>query len=76
MLLNAVMYLALKDEIMRAKRFEKLLERRRKKVNKATEKIEQADQTSGRLYTTEVNGQLLIDWELLAKHIREALRGR
>jgi hypothetical protein len=63
----------LKDSIMRAKRFEKLLERKRKKVDKAQQKIEQADQASQTLYT---NPDGSIDWNRLAKHVREATSGR
>ena len=63
----------MKDSIMRAKRFEKLLERKRKKVDKAQQKIEQADQASQTLYT---NPDGSIDWTRLAKHVREATRGR
>jgi hypothetical protein len=58
---------------MRAKRFEKLLERKRKKVDKAQQKIEQADQASQTLYT---NPDGSIDWNRLAKHVREATSGR
>ena len=63
----------MKDSIVRAKRFEKLLERKRKKVDKAQQKIEQADQSSQTLYTN-LDGS--IDWNRLAKHISEATRGR
>lgn len=63
----------MKDSIMRAKRFEKLLERKRKKVDKAQQKIEQADQASQTLYT---NPDGSIDWNRLAKHVREATSGR
>jgi len=73
MLLNVVTYLVLKDNIMRARRFEKLLERKRKKVDKAVEKIEQADQTNDSLY---INVDGTIDWSRLAKHVREVTRGR
>lgn len=58
---------------MRAKRFEKVLERKRKKLDKATEKIEQLDMSSKTLY---MNYDGSIDWERLSKHIREALNGR
>jgi len=58
---------------MRAKRFEKLLERKRKKVDKAVEKIEQADQTNDPIYTN-LDGS--IDWTRLANHVHEATSGR
>ncbi len=58
---------------MRAKRFEKVLERKRKKLDKATEKIEQLDMSTKTLY---MNDDGSIDWERLAKHIREVLNGR
>jgi hypothetical protein len=59
---------------MRAKRFEKVLEIKRKKVDKAINKIEQS-------YTFEKDSLYLnldgtIDWERLAKHIKEATNGR
>lgn len=73
MLSNVIMYLALRHEYMRAKRFEKVLERKRKKLDKATEKIEQLDMSSKTLY---MNYDGSIDWERLSKHIREALNGR
>lgn len=63
----------MKDSIVRAKRFEKLLERKRKKVDKAQQKIEEADQSSQTLYT---NPDGSIDWNRLAKHVSEATRGR
>ncbi len=59
---------------MRARRFEKLLERKRKKVEKAQQMIEQADQVKDvNLYT---NADGTIDWARLAKHVREATSGR
>ena len=59
---------------MRARRFEKLLERKRKKVEKAQQKIEQADQVKDdNLYT---NADGTIDWTRLAKHVNEATSGR
>ena len=58
---------------MRARRFEKLLERKRKKVDKAQQKIEQADQKPENLYT---NPDGSIDWTRLAKHVSEATSGR
>ena len=73
MLSNVIMYLALRHEYMRAKRFEKVLERKRKKLDKATEKIEQLDMSTKTLY---MNYDGSIDWERLSKHIREALNGR
>ena len=75
MLLNVITYLVLKDKIMRAKRFEKLLERKRKKTDKDRQKIEQADQdqASQTLYT---NPDGSIDWTRLADHVHEATSGR
>ena len=73
MLLNVITYLVLKDKIMRAKRFEKLLERKRKKTDKDRQKIEQADQASQTLYT---NRDGSIDWTRLADHVNEATSGR
>ena len=58
---------------MRAKRFEKLLERKRKKTDKDRQKIEQADQASQTLYTN-LDGS--INWTRLADRVREATSGR
>lgn len=68
MLLNVAMYLALRHEYMRNKKFEKVLERRKKAKEAAQEKIEQLD-----LYT---NSDGTINWDKLAKHIKEATSGR
>lgn len=68
MLLNVAMYLALRHEYMRNKRFEKILERRKKAREQAQEKIERLD-----LYT---NQDGTINWERLAKHVSEATSGR
>jgi hypothetical protein len=59
---------------MRAKRFEKLLERKRKKVIKAQEKIEQDDLVAKESKYMNLDGT--IDWERLAKHVSEATSGR
>jgi hypothetical protein len=53
---------------MRNKRFEKVLERRKKAREQAQEKIERLD-----LYT---NSDGSIDWDKLAKHVSEATSGR
>jgi hypothetical protein len=53
---------------MRNKKFEKVLERRKKAKEAAQEKIEQLD-----LYT---NSDGTINWDKLAKHIKEATSGR
>jgi hypothetical protein len=53
---------------MRNKKFEKVLERRKKAKEAAQEKIERLD-----LYTNQDGS---IDWERLAKHISEATSGR
>jgi hypothetical protein len=59
---------------MRAKRFEKLLERKKKKVLKAQEKIEHDDLVAKESKYTNPDGT--IDWDRLAKHISEAISGR
>lgn len=59
---------------MRAKRFEKLLEKRKKKIAKAQEKIEQDDLVVKE--TKYINPDGTIDWERLAKHVNEATSGR
>ena len=68
------MYRVLRHSMVRAKRFEKLLERKRKKVDKAQERIEKADQTATQSLYLNLDGT--IDWDRLVTHIREALRGR
>lgn len=60
---------------MRAKRFEKLLERKRKLVEKATKSIEELAVLDQKLpLYMNVNGD--IDWNKLAKHVSEATSGR
>lgn len=60
---------------MRAKRFEKLLERRRKLVDKATKSIEETAIEDQKLpLYMDSNGD--INWIRLAKHVREATSGR
>lgn len=60
---------------MRAKRFEKLLERKRKLVEKATKSIEELAILDQKLpLYMNANGD--IDWNKLAKHVREATGGR
>ena len=60
---------------MRAKRFEKLLERKRKLVEKATKSIEELAVLDQKLpLYMNANGD--IDWNKLAKHVREATSGR
>ena len=60
---------------MRAKRFEKLLERKRKLVEKATKSIEELAVLDQKLpLYMNANGD--IDWNKLAKHVREATGGR
>jgi len=71
MLLNMLIYLALKDNIMRAKYYEKVLNKYNKKHELETEKIEQLEITS--LYT---DSKGYIDWTKLAKHVNEATSGR
>ena len=70
MLLNVVMYLALRHEYMRNKRFEKILERRKKAQEEAQEKIEQLELEA--IYYKDG----VIDWYKLAKHVSEATSGR
>lgn len=60
----------MRDNIMRAKRFEKLLERRQKKVTKAQQKIENLDIED----TKYMNQDGKIDWDKLAKHVKQALK--
>jgi hypothetical protein len=60
---------------MRNKRFEKLLERRRKSREAAQQKLEQLDSQDQENYHY-INSDGSIDWDRLSKHVSEALRGR
>jgi hypothetical protein len=73
--IDLVSYLIARHEFMRNKRVEKLLERRRKAREAAQKNIELADilSRSDSMYT---NQDGTIDWDRLAKHVREALHGR
>lgn len=74
MLSNVITYLVLRHEYMRANKFEKVLEIRRKKLDRAINKIELSDSIeTNNLY---FNSDLTIDWSRLAKHISEATSGR
>ena len=75
MLLNAIIYLALRDEMVK-KHYEKIMSKRGKSIQKVVDKLEQLDmddQKSRLLYTDE-HGK--IDWVKLAKHVSEATSGR
>ena len=64
----------MRHEYMRANKFEKVLEIRRKKLDRAINKIELSDSIqTNNLY---FNSDLTIDWSRLAKHISEATSGR
>ena len=75
MLLNVVTYLALRHE-MSKKHYEKIMSKREKRSQKVADMLEQLDlddQKPKLLYTDELGK---IDWDRLAKHIREATSGR
>jgi len=74
MLSSVLTYLVLRDNIMRVKRFEKLLERKNKKIIKAQEKIEKLDTSQPEYIYMDANGT--IDWSRLAKHVSEATSDR
>ena len=74
MLLNVVMYLALRDE-MSKKHYEKIMSRRKKRIEKTVNLLEQQalDDQPKYLYM-DSNG--VIDWAKLAKHVSGATSGR
>ena len=75
MLLNVVTYLALRHD-MSKKHYEKIMSKRGKSIQRVVDRLEQLDlddQKSKLLYTDELGK---IDWNRLAKHIREATSGR
>lgn len=75
MLLNVITYLALRRS-MSKKHYEKIMSKRGKSIQRVIDKLEQLDlndQKPKLLYTDE-NGK--IDWQRLAKHVREATSGR
>lgn len=75
MLSSVLMYLALRDE-MSKKHYEKIMSRRAKRVEKVVELLEQHaldDNEPKTLYTDSAGN---IDWDRLAKHVREATSGR
>ena len=63
MLLNVVMYLVLKDSLMRTRNWEKVLNKRRKTKEQVVEKIEKAE-LEAKPYE--------IDWDKIAQQVREA----
>lgn len=69
MLLKQIIYLTLRHNIMRTKRFEKLLELKNKNLVKTKQKAEVKEN----IY---YNQDGTIDWDKLAKHISEATSGR
>ena len=75
MLLNVITYLALRRS-MSKKHYEKIMSKRGKSIQRVVDKLEQLDlndQKPKLLYTDE-NGK--IDWQRLAKHVREVTSGR
>ena len=75
MLLNVITYLALRHEMSR-KHYEKIMSKRGKSIQQVVNKLEQLDlddQKPKLLYTDE-SGK--IDWDRLAKHVREVTSGR
>lgn len=75
MLLNVVTYLALRHEMSR-KHYEKIMSKRGKSIQQVVDKLEQLDlddQKPKWLYIDEFGK---IDWDRLAKHVREATSGR
>jgi len=74
MLSNVLTYLVLKDNIMRAKHYEKILSKRRKQYEIEQDKIENLDISQPQYIYMDANGT--IDWDRLAKHVSEATSGR
>lgn len=75
MLSSVVTYLVLRDN-MSKKHYEKIMSKRQKRSQKVADMLEQLDlddQKPKLLYTDELGK---IDWDRLAKHIREATSGR
>ena len=74
MLLNVITYLALRRS-MSKKHYEKIMSRRTKRIEKATKSIEEIALLDQKLpLYMDSNGN--IDWERLAKHVKEATSGR
>lgn len=74
MLLNVVMYLALRDE-MSKKHYEKIMSRRKKRIEKTVNLLEQqALDDQPKYFYMDSNG--VIDWDKLAKHVNGATSGR
>ena len=74
MLLNVITYLALRRS-MSKKHYEKIMSRRTKRIEKATKTIEETALLDQKL-PLYMNTQGEIDWDKLAKHVREATSGR
>lgn len=75
MLSSVLMYLALRDE-MSKKHYEKIMSRRGKRVEKVVELLEQQALDDSEPKTLYIDSDGKIDWDRLAKHIREATSGR
>lgn len=73
-LANVLTYLVLRDNMVR-KHYEKIMNKRKNRVEKVVELLEQyaLDDKPESLY---MNANGTIDWDSLAKHVREATRGR
>lgn len=75
MLLNVITYLALRHNMSR-KHYERIMSKRGKSIQRVADKLDKltlSDEKPKLLYTDETGK---IDWERLAKHIREATGGR
>jgi hypothetical protein len=75
MLSSVLMYLALRDE-MSKKHYEKIMSRRGKRIEKVVEQLEQQALDDNQPKTLYMDSTGKIDWNKLAKHIREATSGR
>lgn len=73
MLLNVITYLALRRS-MNMKHYQKIAQVRKNKQARDRQKIEQLDLETQHIGYMDEQGK--IDWELLGKHVREALSGR
>lgn len=74
MLSSVITYLVLRDSMSR-KHFEKIMSRRPKRLEKATKSIEEMALLDQKL-PLYMDSSGNIDWDKLAKHVREATSGR
>jgi hypothetical protein len=74
MLSIVITYLVLRDSMVK-KHFEKIMNRRANRIEKATKSIEEMALLDQKL-PLYMDSSGVIDWNRLAKHVREATSGR